>query len=234
MTLKFKKPRYKIYARFLEDVRNDFKLEKFNNKKWNKLKKILRFNLRKWETIRLNKKKFNKYNHLLKHQFSYYKKLKFFFLSNVKVLSKPNSIIPFKKTLSIFSFFEQKRYKKRFKFNLFNKQKLCYYYKIQDYKLKNIVNLYNTEKKKYLTLNFSFIQILERRLDNILYKSGFVKNISQSRQLINHKKVLVNQVIQTKVDYNVRMLDNIELINVPINYIQKNLINNNIKKKKIY
>jgi len=71
-------------------------------------------------------------------------------------------------------------------------------------------------------------------LDNILYKSGFVKNISQSRQLINHKKVLVNQVIQTKVDYNVRMLDNIELINVPINYIQKNLINNNIKKKKIY
>ena len=42
------------------------------------------------------------------------------------------------------------------------------------------------------TLNFSFIQILERRLDNILYKSGFVKNISQSRQLINHKKVYGN------------------------------------------
>jgi len=28
MTLKFQKPRYKIYTRFLEDVKNDFKLEK--------------------------------------------------------------------------------------------------------------------------------------------------------------------------------------------------------------
>jgi len=232
MTLKFQKPRYKIYTRFLEDVRNDFKLEKFNNQKWNKLKKILRFNSRAWETVRLKKTKFNKYNHLLKYQFGYYKKLKFFFLSNTKVFTKPNSIVPLKKISSIFSFFEQKRYKRRFKFNLLNKQKLCYFYKIQDYKLKNLVSLYNTEKKNFFTLNFSFIKILERRLDNILYKSGFVKNISQSRQLINHKKVLVNQVIQSKIDYKVKTLDIIELVNVPINYIQKNLINNYKKKKK--
>jgi len=232
MTLKFQKPRYKIYTRFLEDVKNDFKLEKFNNKKWSKLKKILRFNSRTWETVRLNKKKFNKYNHLLKYQYGYLKKLKFFFLSSNKVFTKPNSIIPLKKISSIFSFFEQKRYKKRFKFNLLNKQKLCYFYKIQDYKLKNLVSLYNTEKKNFFTLNFSFIKILERRLDNILYKSGFVKNISQSRQLINHKKVLVNQVIQSKIDYSVKTLDIIELVNVPTNYIQKNLINNYKKRKK--
>jgi hypothetical protein len=78
MTLKFQKPRYKIYTRFLEDVKNDFKLEKFNNKKWSKLKKILRFNSRTWETVRLNKKKFNKYNHLLKYDYA----MALFLLSN--------------------------------------------------------------------------------------------------------------------------------------------------------
>lgn len=234
MTLKFQKPRYKIYTRFLEDVKNDFKLEKFNNKKWNKLKKVLRFDVRPWETIRLQKKKFNKYNHLYKNQYGYYKKIKSFFFKNTKILNKPYSIIPFKKITSIFSFFEQKKYKRRFKFNLLNKQKLCYYYKIQDYKLKKIVNLYNTDKEK-LTINYNFIKILERRLDNILYKSGFVKNISQSRQLINHKKVLVNNFIQSKIDYIVNPLDIIELINIPIDYIKKNLISSYrkiIKKRK--
>ena len=93
MTLKFQKPRYKIYTRFLEDVRNDFKLEKFNNKKWSKLKRILRFNSRAWETVRLNKKKFNKYNHLLNYQYGYYKKLKFFFYLVIKFL--PNPIVLF-------------------------------------------------------------------------------------------------------------------------------------------
>ena len=40
-----------------------------------------------------------------------------------------------------------------------------------------------------------FIGLLERRLDVIIYRSQFVKNISTARQLISHKKVLVNQKI---------------------------------------
>lgn len=40
-----------------------------------------------------------------------------------------------------------------------------------------------------------FIGLLERRLDVIIYRSQFVKNISIARQLISHKKVLVNQKI---------------------------------------
>jgi hypothetical protein len=40
--LKFKKPRYKFYNSLLENVRNDFKLEKFKSLKWLKLKSELK------------------------------------------------------------------------------------------------------------------------------------------------------------------------------------------------
>ena len=57
-----------------------------------------------------------------------------------------------------------------------------------------------------------FIGLLERRLDVIIYRSQFVKNILTARQLISHKKVLVNQKIISIPSYLVNPGD---IISIP-------------------
>lgn len=224
-----KKPKYKIYLRLLEDIRNDFRLEKFKLLKWNKLKKTLRFQSNKWDITQSKKLK-------NKSQLCYYKKLKFFYNHSGFFLGSKKRVISNNGILSILSFWEHKRLKKNFKYNLLNKQKLINYYNIKNYKLKNLIKKnINSKLKKY-----EFIKFIEKRLDNVLYKSGIVKSLYQSRQLINHKKVLINKTIQSKIDYQVNIGDLIEFINLPNFFLKNNLMENKkIKlktffKKKIY
>jgi ribosomal protein S4 len=80
-------------------------------------------------------------------------------------------------------------------------------YKLQLKEQKKLSLFYGSLSKKQLQKYFlesnsaqgefskKFIGLLERRLDVILYRSQFVKNIATARQLIIHKKVLVNQKI---------------------------------------
>ena len=49
----------------------------------------------------------------------------------------------------------------------------------------------------------NFFSLLERRLDVILYRSNFAKNILLARQLVNHKKILVNNNIINIPSYTV-------------------------------
>jgi ribosomal protein S4 len=62
-----------------------------------------------------------------------------------------------------------------------------------------------------------------------------VKTLYQSRQLINHKKVLVNKLVQSKVDYRVNKGDLIELKLFDC-FFDKNLmlLSKNNKKLKIF
>ncbi|MFP4497290.1 MAG: 30S ribosomal protein S4 [Vulcanimicrobiota bacterium] len=67
-------------------------------------------------------------------------------------------------------------------------------------KLKRIYNL--TEKQFRLTFNKAarmkgvagenFIGLLERRLDNTIFRLGFASSRSQARQLVNHGHIIVN------------------------------------------
>lgn len=61
--------------------------------------------------------------------------------------------------------------------------------------------------------NFSknLISFLESRLDVVVYRSGFTKNILNARQLITHKKVLVNDKILSIPSYLVNPGDVIAL-----------------------
>lgn len=80
-------------------------------------------------------------------------------------------------------------------------------YKLQLKERKKLSIFYGSLSKKQLQKYFlesnsahgefskKFIGLLERRLDVILYRSQFVKNIATARQLISHKKVVVNQKI---------------------------------------
>lgn len=58
---------------------------------------------------------------------------------------------------------------------------------------KQILNLFNKTKTNKGYFSKNIVSLLERRLDVVLYRSGLLKTIAEARQLIKHKKILVNQ-----------------------------------------
>lgn len=141
--------------------------------------------------------------------------------------------------------FGNQRLKNLFKENLLTKQRLTRFYNLQNYKFKTLINQ-NAKKQ------INFLYVLERRLDIILYRTGFVKSLFQSRQLISHKKVYVNKKIQTQSNFLIKKGDLVEIrldqftnlnstkLKRPVNYnltIKKPLLNNInllIKESKIF
>jgi small subunit ribosomal protein S4 len=98
-------------------------------------------------------------------------------------------------------------------------------YKIQLKEQKKLNLFYGYLSRKQLQKYFSqtdnfqgefsknFINLLERRLDVILYRSQFVKNIPTARQLISHKKVIVNNKIISTPSYLAKPGDIISIKN---------------------
>lgn len=85
-------------------------------------------------------------------------------------------------------------------------------------------------RQKGLNDNFlgrSFAYFLESRLDVILYRANFFTSIYAARQFINHKKVLVNGLIESKPGIKLYVNDIISLYNYKNFYsnIKNKLIN---------
>ena len=55
------------------------------------------------------------------------------------------------------------------------------------------------------------LSLLETRLDNVVYRSGFGATRAESRQLVNHKSVLVNNIIVNIPSYKVKANDVISI-----------------------
>ena len=55
------------------------------------------------------------------------------------------------------------------------------------------------------------LSLLETRLDNVVYRSGFGATRAESRQLVNHKSVLVNDAIVNIPSYRVKANDVISI-----------------------
>jgi len=53
--------------------------------------------------------------------------------------------------------------------------------------------------------------LLERRLDNVLYRAGWGRSRAESRQLVSHKHVLVNNKATNVPSYRVKPGDVIEI-----------------------
>ena len=70
-----------------------------------------------------------------------------------------------------------------------------------------------------------FLQLLERRLDNVVYRLGFAKNRRQARQMVSHGHILVNGKKVTIPSYRVDVGDIIEVKpkSRKIQFIQENL-----------
>lgn len=77
-------------------------------------------------------------------------------------------------------------------------------------------------KEKGLNDNFlglSFAYFLENRLDVILYRANFFTSIFTARQHINHKKIFVNGIIETKPGLKLYINDIISICNYKKFYV---------------
>nr|YP_009166812.1 ribosomal protein S4 [Viscum crassulae]ALC75112.1 ribosomal protein S4 [Viscum crassulae] len=82
--------------------------------------------------------------------------------------------------------------KSQYRIRLEEKQKLRFHYCLTERQLLKYVRI--ARKAKGATGQI-LLQLLEMRLDNILFRLGMTSTISGARQLINHRHILVNERI---------------------------------------
>ncbi len=77
-----------------------------------------------------------------------------------------------------------------FALQLEEKQKLRYHYGVREEQFRRII----TRAKKSQSTNWveSLVNLLEKRLDNVVFRLGFAPSIPAAKQLVSHGKVLVN------------------------------------------
>lgn len=84
------------------------------------------------------------------------------------------------------------------------KQKLRYYYNIKEQQFRRYVK--EAERRKGNT-GENLLEILERRLDNVVRRANFGRSIWQARQIVNHGHILVNGKKVDIPSYQVRVGD---------------------------
>ena len=75
---------------------------------------------------------------------------------------------------------------------LSEKQKVRFLYGVTEKQFRNYVNKAIETKSKESTPAFRLFTSVENRLDNVVYRLGFAKTRSQSRQMVSHGHLLVN------------------------------------------
>jgi ribosomal protein S4 len=118
----------------------------------------------------------------------------------------------FKKRLKFKKYFKPEKRKNFFQKRLFEKQQFKNFYGcIPEYQLKN---LFKSLKKKKNKINIfkNFVLLLEHRLDINIVRLKLSKTIFQAKQLINHKKIKVNDQIINKPNFLLKKGDIINII----------------------
>jgi len=103
------------------------------------------------------------------------------------------------------------RYRRRatqFAIHLREKQKAKRIYGVREAQFRRYVEL--AKKKKGVT-GEALLKILERRLDNVVYRAGFAYSRDQARQLVSHGHFLVNGRHLNVPSYLVKEGDSVEV-----------------------
>lgn len=96
-----------------------------------------------------------------------------------------------------------------FGLRLEEKQKIRFHYGVSESQLKRLVVLAKKSAKGPWINKLT--ELLELRLDNVLFRAGFAPSIKAASQLISHRKVLVNGKIVTIRSLTLRVQDQIRL-----------------------
>jgi small subunit ribosomal protein S4 len=71
---------------------------------------------------------------------------------------------------------------------LHEKQKLRHYYGLGERQLRNLV----IEASRAGDTTEKLLELLERRLDNVVFRAGFARTIPAARQLVSHGQILID------------------------------------------
>jgi small subunit ribosomal protein S4 len=96
---------------------------------------------------------------------------------------------------------------------LIEKQKLRYYYGLQE---RQFHGVYQRALKQRGVTGETMLQILETRLDNIVYQLGFANTRAAARQMVGHGHVLVNGKKVSIPSYSLRVNDVVEVKNTSV------------------
>nr|YP_010291285.1 ribosomal protein S4 [Juncus himalensis]ULQ66948.1 ribosomal protein S4 [Juncus himalensis] len=116
---------------------------------------------------------------------------------------------------------------KEYRIRLQEKQKLRFHYGLTERQLVRYMHIAGKSKG---STGQVLLQLLEMRLDNILFRLNMALTIPAARQLVNHRHILVNGRIVDIPSYRCKPGD---IITPKDNQRSKNLIFKFLKKKKI-
>nr|QFQ47549.1 ribosomal protein S4 [Pternandra tessellata] len=94
--------------------------------------------------------------------------------------------------------------KSQYRIRLEEKQKLRFHYGLPERQLLKYVRIAGKAKG---STGRVLLQLLEMRLDNILFRLGMASTIPQARQLVNHRHILVNDRIVDIPSYRCKPQD---------------------------
>ena len=106
-------------------------------------------------------------------------------------------------------------FKNNFRHKLYTKQKISYFYGGLSKKyIKAVVRLAKNKQKlqrKPRNSKIFFLELLEKRLDTVLYRSHFATSMRNARQLISHNHVFVNKKPISKSNFLLQKGDLVEV-----------------------
>jgi len=106
------------------------------------------------------------------------------------------------------------------------KQRLRFYYHMSE---KQFSNLFNEAVRKQGATGAVFLQLLESRLDNVVYRLGIAHTRRQARQFVSHGHIRVNGRRVTIPSYRLEPGDEIEVVPRSRN---NPLIQNNVEERR--
>nr|YP_011028674.1 ribosomal protein S4 [Ctenium newtonii]WNT98940.1 ribosomal protein S4 [Ctenium concinnum]WNT99193.1 ribosomal protein S4 [Ctenium newtonii]WNT99709.1 ribosomal protein S4 [Ctenium newtonii] len=112
--------------------------------------------------------------------------------------------------------------KEQYRIRLQEKQKLRFHYGLTERQLLRYVHIAGKAKK---STGQVLLQLLEMRLDNIVFRLGMASTIPGARQLVNHRHILVNDHIVDIPSFRCKPRD---IITTKDNQRSKRLVQNSI------
>lgn len=195
MNLKFKNRRHKPLYKNFIALRKNIQ----NRKRLN----LLKFKKKKWKSL-----------------INYLKRLQLRRKKNFRMYDINRYFLP--------KFFNS--FKRKYKYNLQTKKKLKLFYgSLLKRYIKNRVKFTLKQKNKSLknSVNFNsfFLNLLEKRLDVVLYRAHFALSIRAARQLISHRHVKLNDKITTDNSFLLKKGDLIEIQPSGVKWVEFNIQN---------
>jgi small subunit ribosomal protein S4 len=96
---------------------------------------------------------------------------------------------------------------------LIEKQKLRYYYGLME---RQFHGVYQRALRQRGVTGETMLQILETRLDNVVYQLGFANTRAAARQMVGHGHILVNGRKVSIPSYSLRVNDVVEVKNTSV------------------